>query len=81
MLLGADEADLNRALCAGFAGAVVSTIVSFALSPLYLIVLRRRDDRNQETSGTALSLVSMAIALVVFVAVAATITGPGVILV
>ena len=81
MLIGAGEADLNRALCSGFAGSVASTTVSFALTPIYLLVLRRRDDRNQETSGTALSLVSMAIALVVFVAVAATITGPGVILV
>lgn len=81
MLVGAGDGDLNRALGAGFAGAVASMIVSFALTPIYLVVLRRRDDRNQETSGTALSLVSMVIALVVFVAVAATITGPGVILV
>lgn len=81
MLTGANEGDLSRALSAGFAGSIASTIVSFALSPLYLFVLRRRDDRNQETSGTALSLISMAIALVVFVAVAATITGPGIILV
>ena len=59
MLIGAGEADLNRALCSGFAGSVASTTVSFALTPIYLLVLRRRDDRNQETSGTALSLVSM----------------------
>ena len=77
----AGDSEFARALGAGFAGSAVSTIVSFALTPVYLAILRRRDDQNAETSGTALSLISMVVALVVFAAVAATIAGPGVLLV
>jgi len=82
MLIGAGEADLNRALCSGFAGSVASTTVSFALTPIYLLVLRRRERSQSRDVGARRSRSSpLAIALVVFVAVAATITGPGVILV
>ena len=77
----AADSEFARALGAGFAGSAASTIVSFALTPVYLAILRRRDDQNAETSGTALSLISMVVALVVFAAVAATIAGPGVLLV
>lgn len=77
----ADGAELARALLAGFGGAAVSTVASFVLSPIYLAILRYRDRRNEETSGYVLSLVAMGIALATFALVAATIAGPGIILV
>ncbi len=63
----------GEALLAGFWGAAISVVVSFALTPLYLAFLRRRDEKNQETSGFALSVFAMVAALVVFVVATATI--------
>lgn len=54
------------ALGAGFLASAVSVFVSFASGPVYLAFLRARDEDNKETSGFALSLVAMGVALVVF---------------
>ena len=48
----ASDAALAHALRLGFTAAAVSVLVSFALTPIYLVILRKRDERNQETSGT-----------------------------
>lgn len=69
-LPGAGLSELSPALSAGGRAAAASTFLSFALTPAYLAVLRRRDDANKETSGFALSVVSMAVAVVVFCAAA-----------
>lgn len=69
-------ADLGDALSAGFWAAAASVFVSFALSPVYLAVLRRRDERNEESSGFALSVVAMVVALAVFVVAVALLAGP-----
>lgn len=77
-LPGAGLAELSPALSAGGRAAAASTFLSFALTPAYLAVLRRRDDANKETSGFALSVVSMAVAVVVFCAAANALVGlPG----
>ena len=70
----ASDAALAHALRLGFTAAAVSVLVSFALTPIYLVILRKRDERNQETSGFALALISMIVAAVVF-AVAIAVTG------
>ncbi|MCI6274010.1 MAG: CBS domain-containing protein [Coriobacteriaceae bacterium] len=62
----AADATLARALRMGFTAAAVSILASFAITPIYLVVLRKRDERNQETSGFALAIVSMIVAAVVF---------------
>ena len=60
---------LGRALAGGGVAAAVSTFVSFASTPVYLAVLRSRDERNKETSGFTLSMVSMLVSVCVFLAV------------
>ena len=62
---------LRPALACGFVGATASVLVSFATSPIYLAVLRSRDEHNEETSGFALSVIAMLVAIVVFVLVTA----------
>lgn len=53
----------------GFAAASVSILVSFLTTPIYLRVLRRRDEKNKESSGTSLACISMLVALAVFIVV------------
>ena len=60
----------------GFAAAF-STFVSFALTPVYLSVLRRRDAANKETSGFTLTIVAMVVAVAIFAAAALLLAGPG----
>ena len=67
---------LGPALSAGGVAAAVSTFVSFATTPIYLAVLRRRDEANKETSGFTLSLVSMLVAVVVFLTAVLALAGP-----
>jgi O-antigen/teichoic acid export membrane protein len=67
---------LGPALTTGGIGAAVSTFVSFALAPTYLVVLRHRDDKNRETSGFALSILAMIVAVVTFVVASALLSGP-----
>ncbi len=74
---GAFEGGLGDALVTGGFAAAASTFVSFALSPVYLGVLRRRDDANKETSGFTLSVVAMLVGATVFVAAALLLAGPG----
>ncbi|WP_455136094.1 magnesium transporter [Thermophilibacter sp.] len=66
---------LGNALVTGGVAAAASTFVSFALTPVYLGVLRRRDEANKETSGFTLSLAAMLVAAAVFVAAALLLGG------
>lgn len=54
------------ALRVGFVASAISVFVSFVTSPVYLAFLYGRDDKNKETSGFALSLVAMGVAVAVF---------------
>ena len=49
-----------------FGAAAGSTLISFLLTPIFLAVLRHRDERNQETSGLTLTLISMSLSVVTF---------------
>lgn len=59
-------ADLSGQLRASFAAAAIAVLVAFVLCPVWLLVLRKRDEKNQDTSGFALSVIAMTVALVVF---------------
>ena len=59
----------------GVSAAVVSILISFISIPVYLTVLRKRDEKNLETSGMTLSLIAMTIALVVFAVVCCILLG------
>lgn len=59
-------ADLSGQLRASFAAAALAVLVAFVLCPVWLLVLRKRDEKNQDTSGFALSVIAMIVALVVF---------------
>lgn len=59
-------ADLSSQLRASFAAAAIAVLVAFVLCPVWLLVLRKRDEKNQDTSGFALSVIAMTVALVVF---------------
>lgn len=54
----------------GVAAAAASALISFVLCPVYLAVLRRRDENNKESSGASLALAAMLVSLVLFLAVA-----------
>ena len=49
-----------------FGAAAGSTLISFLLTPIFLAVLRHRDEKNQETSGLTLTLISMSLSVVTF---------------
>ena len=68
------------ALRIGFTAAAISVIASFAITPIYLAVLRGRDERNEETSGFALSVLLMVIAAVVFAVAIALMDVSGIVL-
>lgn len=59
-------ADLSSQLRASFAAAAIAVLVAFVLCPVWLLVLRKRDEKNQDTSGFALSVIAMIVALLVF---------------
>lgn len=59
-------ADLSGQLRASFTAAAIAVLVAFVLCPVWLLVLRKRDEKNQDTSGFALSVIAMIVALVVF---------------
>ena len=67
---------LGPVLTTGGAAAAASTFFSFASSPLYLAVLRSRDERNKETSGFTLSMVAMLLAAVVYLAAVVALAAP-----
>ena len=61
---------IHHIVVSAFGAAALSALISFILTPAYLAILRHRDEKNQETSGFALSLISMAIAVVTYLAAA-----------
>ena len=67
---------LGPVLTTGGAAAAASTFFSFASSPLYLAVLRSRDERNKETSGFTLSMVAMLLAAVVYLVAVVALAAP-----
>jgi len=71
----ASTAHIVRMGTASFAAAAASIVVSFVLCPVYLIVLRSRDEKNLDTSGIALQVTSMLLSLVVFCAIALALAG------
>ena len=78
ILLFADDAStahIVRMGTTGFTAAAASIVVSFVLSPAYLVVLRGRDERGLDTSGIVLQVTAMFLSLVVFCAVALALTG------
>ena len=74
---GPFEGSVGDALVTGGFAAAASIFVSFALTPIYLRVLRLRDEANKETSGFTLSVIAMVVAVAVFVAAALLLAGPG----
>ncbi len=53
----------------GVGAAALSALVCFATTPIALKIVRRRDAKNLETSGTTLAVVYMLIALALFLAI------------
>lgn len=54
-------------LC-GFRAAVATVVMSFALAPLYLVYLRRREEAGKETNGSSLRVLAMVMVCVVYLA-------------
>ncbi len=72
---------LYDVLAAGTAGlkvAAATVVIGFASAPAYLLTLRRRDDAGLDTSGLSLRVTSLAIACVLFVALACAAAAVGV---
>ena len=63
-------------LLRGFEAAAVVSLASFVTAPAYLLVLRRRDERGEDTSGLVLHAVALLVAIVLFVAVAFALAAP-----
>ena len=63
-------------LLRGFEASVAAVVVTFVLAPIYLLVLRRRDEQGADTSGLALQVVALVLAVVVFVGVALALVTP-----
>ena len=61
---------IHHIVVSAFGAAALSALISFILTPAYLAILRHRDEKNQETSGFALSLISLAVAVVTYLAAA-----------
>lgn len=69
LLLKAFDLPFVLAVAPGFYGAGISVFISFLISPVWLSLLRHRDEANKETSGFVLAVIAMTIALVTFVIV------------
>lgn len=63
-------------LLRGFEASALAVVVTFVLAPVYLVLLRRRDERGNDTSGLALQTVALVLAAVVFVGVALALASP-----
>ena len=63
-------------LLRGFEAGAVAVVVTFVLAPVYLVLLRRRDEQGNDTSGLALQTVALVLAAVVFVGVALALASP-----
>jgi len=66
---------VGRVGTASFAAAAASILITFLLTPIYLRVLRSRDERGLETSGTTLQVVAMSLAVAVFIALTLALVG------
>ena len=63
-------------LLRGFEASALAVVVTFVLAPVYLVLLRRRDEQGNDTSGLALQTVALVLAAVVFVGVALALATP-----
>lgn len=63
-------------LLRGFKASAVAVVVTFVLAPVYLVLLRHRDEQGNDTSGLALQTVALVLAAVVFVGVALALASP-----
>lgn len=63
-------------LLRGFEASAVAVVVTFVLAPVYLVLLRRRDEQGNDTSGLALQTVALVLAAAVFVGVALALATP-----
>ena len=63
-------------LIRGFEASAAAVIASFLCAPLYLALLRKREEQGAETSGFALHVSALALALVVFVVVSVVLVNP-----
>ncbi len=63
-------------LLRGFEASALAVVVTFVLAPVYLVLLRRRDEQGNDTSGLALQTVALVLAAVVFVGVALALASP-----
>lgn len=63
-------------LLRGFEASALAVVVTFVLAPVYLVLLRHRDEQGNDTSGLALQTVALALAAVVFVGVALALASP-----
>ena len=70
--LGAVVLELLR----GFEASAVAVVVSFVTAPVYLQVLRHRDDKGNDTSGLVLHVVALLVAFAAFLAVALALVAP-----
>ena len=66
VVAAAAGASMPEPLHAGFIAAAIAVLVAFVLCPVWLLVLRKRDEKNEDTSGFALSVAAMVIACLVF---------------
>ena len=66
VVAAAAGASMPKPLRAGFIAAAIAVLVAFVLCPVWLLVLRKRDEKNEDTSGFALSVAAMVIACLVF---------------
>lgn len=66
VVVAAAGVSISKPLQAGFIAAAVAVLVAFVLCPVWLLLLRKRDEKNQDTSGFALSVTAMVIACLVF---------------
>lgn len=66
VVAAAAGASMPKPLHAGFIAAAIAVLVAFVLCPVWLLLLRKRDEKNQDTSGFALSVMAMVIACLVF---------------
>ena len=66
VIAAAAGASMPKPLHTGFIAAAIAVLVAFVLCPVWLLVLRKRDEKNEDTSGFALSVAAMVIACLVF---------------
>jgi Mg/Co/Ni transporter MgtE len=64
-----DATGIGPAFLLSFVASAVSILVSFAVAGVWLLVLRRRDEANKDTSGLVLAFVAALLALLVFMCV------------